>query len=66
MFNPRTVHKLQHSTRSRRYDVFKEYTALVDSQSERLATLRGLLRFRQLGRGPVPLDEVEPVASIVM
>jgi glutamate synthase (NADPH/NADH) large chain len=65
LFNPRTVHKLQHSTRARRYDVFKEYTALVDSQSEQLATLRGLLKFREDGRLPVPIEEVEPVASIV-
>jgi len=65
LFNPRTVHKLQHSTRARRYDVFKEYTALVDSQSEQLATLRGLLAFRQDGREPVGVEEVEPVAEIV-
>ena len=42
----RTVFKLQHATRAKRYDVFKEYTQLVDEQSERLATLRGLLRLR--------------------
>ena len=42
LFNPETVFKLQHSTRSGRYDVFKEYTRLVDDQSKRLATLRGL------------------------
>jgi glutamate synthase (NADPH/NADH) large chain len=65
LFNPRTVHKLQHSTRARRYDVFKEYTALVDSQSEQLATLRGLLRFRHGEQPPVPLEEVEPVGAIV-
>ena len=41
LFNPRTVFKLQHATRARRYDVFKEYSRLVDDQSERLATLRG-------------------------
>ena len=46
LFNPRTVFKLQHATRAKRYDVFKEYTQLVDEQSERLATLRGLLRLR--------------------
>jgi glutamate synthase (NADPH/NADH) large chain len=65
LFNPRTVHKLQHSTRARRYDVFKEYTSAVDAQSEQLATLRGLLRFRQGERPPVPLADVEPVSSIV-
>ncbi len=68
LFNPRTVFKLQHATRSKRYEVFKEYTRLVDDQSERLATLRGLLRFAEAsssGREPVPLEEVEPVAEIV-
>jgi glutamate synthase (NADPH/NADH) large chain len=65
LFNPQTVFKLQHATRAKRYDVFKEYTALVDDQSRRLATLRGLFEFREGVRPPVPLDEVEPVAEIV-
>ncbi len=70
LFSPETVFKLQHATSSRRRDVFAEYTRLVDSQSERLMTLRGLLRIRGIDgpaaqRPPVPLDEVEPVASIV-
>ncbi len=64
LFNPDTVYKLQHSARSGRYDLFKEYTAMVDGQAERLATLRGLFRFRE-DREPVPIDEVEPVAEIV-
>jgi glutamate synthase (NADPH) large chain len=63
LFNPKTVFKLQHATRAKRYDVFKEYTGLVDDQAQRLATLRGLLRLRTAE--PVPLDEVEPVSSIV-
>ena len=65
LFNPDTVYKLQHSTRSGRYDVFKEYTRLVDDQSKRLATLRGLFELKQGVREPVPIDEVEPVAEIV-
>ena len=65
LFNPETVYKLQHATREGRYDVFKEYTTLIDDQSERLATLRGLFRFRDDLRPAVPLDEVEPVAEIV-
>nr|WP_042198756.1 glutamate synthase large subunit [Kibdelosporangium sp. MJ126-NF4]CEL23537.1 Glutamate synthase [NADPH] large chain [Kibdelosporangium sp. MJ126-NF4]CTQ89151.1 Glutamate synthase [NADPH] large chain (EC 1.4.1.13) [Kibdelosporangium sp. MJ126-NF4] len=64
LFNPQTVFKLQHSTRSGRYDVFKEYTRGVDEQSARLMTLRGLFDFRT-GREPVPIEEVEPVADIV-
>ena len=50
LFNPTTVHKLQHSTRTRRYDIFKQYTRAVDDQSARLGTLRGLFRVRA-GRG---------------
>ena len=46
LFNPDTVFKLQHSTRTGQYKVFKEYTALVDDQSERMASLRGLLKFK--------------------
>ena len=68
LFNPQTVHKLQHSTRSQRYDIFKQYTRAVDDQSAHLATLRGLLRVRraeEIGRSPVPIDEVEPVSEIV-
>ena len=65
LFNPRTVHKLQHATRAKRYEVFKEYTRAVDDQSGALATLRGLLRLRTGVLPPVPLDDVEPAASIV-
>jgi glutamate synthase domain-containing protein 2/glutamate synthase domain-containing protein 1/glutamate synthase domain-containing protein 3 len=64
LFNPETVFKLQHATRSGQYGVFKEYTSLVDDQNRRLATLRGLLELKNAAT-PVPLDEVEPVASIV-
>ncbi|HUC04940.1 MAG TPA: glutamate synthase large subunit, partial [Acidimicrobiales bacterium] len=65
LFNPRTVFKLQHATRSKQYAIFKEYTAAVDDQSATLATLRGLLQLRAAPGGPVPIDEVEPVSSIV-
>jgi glutamate synthase (NADPH/NADH) large chain len=65
LFNPETVFKLQHGTRSKRYEVFKEYTALVDDQSERLSTLRGMFRFEEGRRPPVPIEEVEPVSEIV-
>ncbi len=65
LFNPDTVFKLQHSTRSKRYDVFKQYTRLVDDQSKRLATLRGLFELKPGTRPPVPIDEVEPVSEIV-
>ncbi|MFI7442012.1 glutamate synthase large subunit [Nonomuraea indica] len=64
LFNPETVFKLQHATRTRRYEIFKEYTSMVDSQAERLMTLRGLFTFRS-DRAPVPIEEVEPVSEIV-
>ena len=67
LFDPETVFRLQHSTRTGRYDVFKQYTARVDEQSERLMTLRGLFRFKtgDAVRPAVPIEEVEPVSSIV-
>ncbi len=68
LFDPETVFRLQHATRTGRYDVFKQYTARVDEQSERLMTLRSMFRFKDAaatGRTPVPLDEVEPVEAIV-
>ncbi|MEU6642455.1 glutamate synthase large subunit [Saccharomonospora sp. NPDC046836] len=65
LFNPQTVFKLQHSTRSGRYEIFKEYTEAVDDQSARLMTLRGLFAFKEGARPPVPIEEVEPVAEIV-
>ncbi|ACQ80468.1 Glutamate synthase (ferredoxin) [Beutenbergia cavernae DSM 12333] len=64
LFDPETVFRLQHATRARRFDIFRQYTERVDGQSERLMTLRGLLRFSP-DREPVPLDEVEPVSEIV-
>ncbi|MFJ4170305.1 glutamate synthase large subunit [Paenarthrobacter sp. NPDC089714] len=65
LFNPETVFRLQHATRERRYDIFKQYTKGVDDQSENLMTLRGLLKFKDGIRPAVPLEEVEPVSSIV-
>jgi glutamate synthase (NADPH/NADH) large chain len=66
LFDPETVFRLQHATRSRRYDIFKQYSERIDEQSGRLMTLRGLF---ELGgadpRPPVPIEEVEPVESIV-
>src|SRR5690348_5470180 len=77
LFSPEAVFKLQHATRSRRYEIFKDYTTLVDDQSRRLMTLRGLLRIRGVDDDaaseraraqetrPVRAEETEPVASIV-
>ena len=59
LFNPETVYRLQHSTRTGQYELFKEYTELVDSQSEELATLRGPFTLTPNDEGPISIDEVE-------
>jgi glutamate synthase (NADPH) large chain len=64
LFNPETIHKLQYACRSGSYPLFKEYTALVDHQARNLNTLRGLMDLVP-GPKPVPVDEVEPVESIM-
>ena len=65
LFDPEAVFRLQHATRSGRYDVFREYTDRVDDQARRLMTLRGLFEFRSGVRPPVPIEEVEPVSDIL-
>ena len=65
LFNPETVFKLQHGTRAKRYDIFQQYTAMVDGLSAKAATLRGLFEFKVGDRQPVSIDEVEPVSEIV-
>ena len=64
LFDPETVFALQHSTRNRRYDIFKSYTNRVDEQSRRLMTLRGLFSLKP-AQIPLPIEEVESVESIV-
>jgi glutamate synthase (ferredoxin) len=64
MYNPETIHKLQYSTRSSNFGIFKEYSALMDSTSQKLCTLRGLLEFKYADR-PIPLEEIEPAESIM-
>ena len=65
LFNPDTVFKLQHATRTGQYSIFKEYTKLVDDQSERMASLRGLFTFKDGVREPISIDEVESASEIV-
>ena len=65
LFDPDTVFRLQHSTRTRNYQIFQDYTDRVDDQSRRLMTLRGLFTLRTGDREPVPIEEVEPVSEIV-
>ncbi|HEV3217124.1 MAG TPA: glutamate synthase large subunit [Vicinamibacterales bacterium] len=64
LFNPDTVYKLQHATRSGQYRIYKEYTQSVNDQNRKRATLRGLFELK-FASTPVPLEEVEPVESIV-
>lgn len=65
LFDPETVFRLQHSTRTGSYGIFKQYTDRVNQQSERLMTLRGLFTFKDGVREPIDIDEVEPVSEIV-
>lgn len=64
LFDPDTVFRLQHATRTRRFDIFQQYTSRVNEQSERLMTLRGLFGLSS-ERPAIPVEEVEPVSEIV-
>ena len=63
LYNPLTIHKLQQSTWTNNYELFKEYTALIDDEEAEI-TLRGLLEF-DYSANSIPLEEVEPVEEIV-
>ncbi|MCC6602614.1 MAG: glutamate synthase large subunit [Anaerolineae bacterium] len=63
LFNPTTVHHLQHAVRNGDYATYKKYAADVNDRSHQFATLRGLLQLKKAAQ-PVPLDEVESVESI--
>lgn len=63
LFNPQTVYKLQYACRNNNYEVFKEYSELVNDQTKRLCTLRGLLELKFAPK-PIPIEEVESVESI--
>ncbi|ADU28192.1 Glutamate synthase (ferredoxin) [Ethanoligenens harbinense YUAN-3] len=62
LYNPLTIHALQEACRAGDFKKFKEYTALINGEAEKLCTLRGLLKFKP-GK-PIPLDEVESVESL--
>ena len=64
LFNPETVQKLQHATRTGQYQIYKEYTALVNDHSRSLGTLRGLLDLKPADQ-PIPIEDVEPVEAIL-
>lgn len=63
LFNPQTIHLLQHATRTNDYATFKKYTKLVNDQSEKACTLRSLFAFKQT-RPSISIDEVEPAENI--
>ncbi len=64
LFNPETVFKLQHAARSGQYAIYRDYARLVNDQSRKRATLRGLFELRPAAE-PTPLEEVEPVENIL-
>ncbi len=65
MWTPDTIAKLQHSTRSNNWNTYKEYAQLVNDQSRRHMTLRGLFEFKLDPSKAIPIDEVEPAKEIV-
>src|SRR5699024_12743192 len=65
LFSPETIFKLQHSTATKRFDIFSEYTAAIDEQSRELITLRGLFDLVPGDAGPIDISEVEPAAAIM-
>src|SRR5215831_8175982 len=64
MYNPESIHKLQYSTRTNNYKIFKEYSELINSTSQKLCTLRGMMDL-SFAETAIPLDEVEQVESIM-
>ena len=64
IWTPETISKLQHATRANSANTFGEYSRLINEQTERLLTFRGLMDFKWADQ-PVPIDEVEPASEIV-
>ena len=65
MWTPDTIAKLQHATRGDSFSTYKEYATLINDQSKRLMTLRGLFEFKVDPTRAIPLSEVEPAVEIV-
>ncbi|MDP2677205.1 MAG: glutamate synthase-related protein [Rhodoferax sp.] len=65
MWTPDAIAKLQHSTRANNWNTYKEYAQIVNDQSKRHMTLRGLFEFKIDPAKAIPLDEVEPAKEIV-
>jgi len=64
LYNPETIHKLQQACRTGNYEMYKEYAEAINGRPEQVFTIRGLMKFKKINK-PVPIDEVEPVESIV-
>ena len=64
LFNPDAIYKLQLAVRTGDYNLFKEYTSIINEQSQRLCTLRSLLKLKYAPQ-VIPIEEVEPVENIV-
>ncbi len=65
MWTPDAIAKLQHSTRQNSYQTYKEYARIINEQSTRQMTFRGLFEFRLGNRKPIPIEDVEPASEIV-
>ena len=65
MWTPQAIVKLQKASREKNYKTYQEYARIINDQSRRQMTLRGLLRFKTEGRTPIPLESVEPAKDIV-
>ncbi len=65
MWTPDAIAKLQHSARSNNFNTYKEYAQIINDQSRRHMTLRGLFEFKIDPSTAIPLDEVEPAKEIV-
>ncbi|MEW6703545.1 MAG: glutamate synthase-related protein [Pseudomonadota bacterium] len=65
MWTPDAIAKLQHASRAGKFDTYKEYAQIINDQSRRHMTLRGLFEFKVDPSKAIPLEEVEPAAEIV-
>ena len=62
LFNPNSIHYLQHASRTDNYQIYKKYAREINNQTEKAATVRGLFEF--VGKEPIPISEVEPAENI--
>ncbi|MDF2884415.1 MAG: gltB [Clostridiaceae bacterium] len=63
LFNPETIYKLQLAARTNNYNLYRDYSKLINNQDKQLCTIRGLMEFKP-GKS-IPIEEVEPVSEIL-